>query len=368
MIAVDLFCGAGGLTRGLRNAGISVILGIDNNETCSLSYEYNNRPTEFLCSDLRNVAAEDIRRRLVGRMGVPLLVAGCAPCQPFSTHQRSSRSEDDSRLLREVARMTAELQPEWVFIENVPGIARVRGFSTYSRFKSALAGQGYAFAEGTVDAKWYGVPQNRRRLVLIASRVAKPSLPDPTHGDGKERYRTVRDAISHFPGLAAGERHPMVPNHGAADITEINLRRLRLTPSDGGGRMDWPVSLALNCHKERHGHEDVYGRMRWDAPAPTLTCRCFSISNGRYGHPDQDRAISLREAATLQSFPEDYQFFGPTQQSIGAQIGNAVPVGLAEAIGRHILSLSDSVPKTSTMRRKPKGVTWRTSTRLRSDR
>jgi DNA (cytosine-5)-methyltransferase 1 len=252
--------------------------------------------------------------------------------------------------------MTDELKPEWVFIENVPGIARVRGFSTYSRFKSALASQGYKFADGIVDAKWYGVPQNRRRLVLVASRVGEPSLPSPTHGEGKERYRTVWDAIGHLPKLAAGQRDPTIANHGAADITEVNLLRLRLTPRDGGGRMDWPESLALNCHREREGHEDVYGRMRWNGPAPTLTCRCFSISNGRYGHPDQDRAISLREAASLQSFPEGYRFFGPTQRSIGAQIGNAVPVGLAEAIGRHILSLSGEAPQIPAKRQKPQGA------------
>ncbi len=367
MIAVDLFCGAGGLTRGLRNAGISVVLGIDNDETCRLTYEYNNRPTEFLCSDLRAVDAKDIQRRLTGRIG-PLLLAGCAPCQPFSTHQRSAQADDERYLLREVARITANLQPEWVFIENVPGLARVRGFSTYSRFKSALVDQGYKFVDGTVDAKWYGVPQNRRRLVLVASRVGEPSLPGPTHGKGKSPYRTVRDAIEHLPKLTAGQRHPTVPNHGAADLAAVNLRRLQLTPPDGGGRMNWPKSIALNCHKGREGHEDVYGRMRWDAPAPTLTCRCFSISNGRYGHPEQDRAISLREAASLQSFPEDYQFFGSTQRDLGAQIGNAVPVGLAEAIGRHILSLSGLMPQTPAKRHNPMEGTWQTSTRGRSGR
>lgn len=264
--------------------------------------------------------------------------------------------------------MTEELQPDWVFIENVPGLARVRGFSTYKRFKSALASQGYTFVDGVVDAKWYGVPQGRRRLVLIASRVGQPSLPDPTHGAGKKPYRTVRDAIGYLPKIAAGQRDPLIPNHGAANLSEVNLRRLRLTPRDGGGRLDWPESLALDCHKNRVGHEDVYGRMRWDAPAPTLTCRCFSISNGRYGHPEQDRAISLREAACLQSFAVDYQFFGPTQQSIGEQIGNAVPVGLAEAVGRHILSLSGLAAKTPAKQRKRKGTTWRTSTLGRSGR
>ncbi len=354
MIAIDLFCGAGGLTRGLRNAGIPVILGIDNNEDCRLTYEHNNKPAEFLCSDLRDVEAKEVRRRLVGRSGVPLLLAGCAPCQPFSTHQRSAQTDDEGRLLREVARMTEALHPEWVFIENVPGLARVKGNSTYSRFKTALVRQGYKYADGTVDAKWFGVPQNRCRLVLVASRVGEPSLPEPTHGTGKVPYRAVRAAIGHLPKLAAGQRDPAIPNHCAADIAEVNLNRLRLTPIDGGGRTDWPASLGLECHKERVGHEDVYGRMRWDAQAPTLTCRCYSISNGRYGHPEQLRAISLREAASLQSFPEDYQFFGPSQKSLGAQIGNAVPVSLAQAVGRHIMVLAGMVLKKTAKRRKPR--------------
>jgi DNA (cytosine-5)-methyltransferase 1 len=345
MIAIDLFCGAGGLTRGLRNAGINVVLGIDNNEDCRLTYEHNNKPTEFFCSDLRDVEAKDVRRRLVLRSGSPLLLAGCAPCQPFSTHQRSTKSNDEGRLLREFARMTSALRPEWVFIENVPGLARVKGNSTYRRFKSALVEQGYAFADGVVNAAWFGVPQNRRRLVLIASRVGEPSLPISTHGKDGKPYRTVWDAIAHLPKIAAGERHPTIPNHCAAEITELNLHRLRLTPVDGGGRADWPDSLQLDCHKKRKGHEDVYGRMRWAAPAPTLTCRCFSISNGRYGHPEQDRAISLREAASLQSFPEGYQFFGPSQKAIGSQIGNAVPVCLAEAVGQHIKRLASKSSK-----------------------
>ncbi len=343
MIAIDLFCGAGGLTRGLRNAGINVLLGIDNDDECRLTYEHNNRPTEFLCSDLRDVKAAELQRRLGGRSGVPLLLAGCAPCQPFSTHQRAGRSAD-SRLLSEVARLVEALRPDWVFIENVPGLARVKGGSTYNRFKCALDRLEYKFTDGTLDAKWFGVPQNRRRLVLVASRVGEPSLPEATHGKGKKPFRTVQDAISHLPKITAGQRDPSVPNHNAADISEVNLRRLRATPRDGGGRTDWPESLELDCHQGREGHEDVYGRMHWGAPAPTLTCRCFSISNGRYGHPEQDRAISLREAASLQSFPEDYRFFGSTQKALGSQIGNAVPVGLAEAIARHVMQLAGLSP------------------------
>ena len=340
MIAIDLFCGAGGLTRGLVNAGISVTVGIDNNPDCRVTYEMNNRQTRFMLADIREVDGACFSPYIGQRDRAPLLLAGCAPCQPFSTHQRTQRAAGHRNLLAEVSRLAAELNPEWVLIENVPGLARVKGRSTYNRFLSSLEKLQYQYAVGVLDAKQYGVPQTRRRLVLIASRTHTPSLPAPTHGGNLTPYRTVRDAIAHLPRLEAGQRHPSIPNHSAARLEGQNLDRMKSTPPDGGGRTHWPSDLVLRCHKDdRKGHEDAYGRMRWDSPAPTLTCRCFSISNGRYGHPVQHRAISLREAACLQAFPVDYAFFGPTQQSLGDQIGNAVPVQLAEVVGRHILGL-----------------------------
>lgn len=342
MIAIDLFCGAGGLTRGLMNAGIDVLVGIDINSDCRLTYERNNRPAQFFCADLRDVARTTLAPFLKGRRKEPLLLAGCAPCQPFSAHRRSSKADDERRLLREVSRLAAELKPEFVLIENVPGLAKVKGFSTYSRFQRALVALGYDFTCSVLDAKRFGVPQTRRRLVLLAARDRLVSLPMPTHGSEEQPYETVRDAIGSYPRLQAGQRHPSIPNHYAACLTSVNLERLKRTPPDGGGRLDWPGHLTLQCHRKRKkGHEDVYGRMKWDAPAPTLTCRCFSISNGRYGHPEQHRAISLREAASIQSFPSTYVFYGPTQRSLGEQIGNAVPVCLAEVMGRHVVDLHE---------------------------
>lgn len=340
MNAVDVFCGAGGLTRGLLNAGIKVILGIDVNDDCRLTYKTNNKPADFWTTDVRRFRAEDIPEYLGGRATEPLLLAGCAPCQPFSSHQRYGESSDNRNLLGEVSRIASELNPEWIFIENVPGLARVPGWSAYRRFKQALANLGFSYADGVVDAKAYGVPQTRRRLVLLASRTRKPTLPPATHGPNLKPYVTVRSAIEKFPPIKAGERHPQVNNHYASEIQATNLERLRNTPHDGGSWCDWPENLTLECHKKPNaGHQDVYGRMRWNQPAPTLTCRCFSISNGRYGHPEQDRAISFREAAALQSFPLEYTFYGETQKSLGEQIGNAVPVLLAQAVGQHILKL-----------------------------
>lgn len=189
-----------------------------------------------------------------------------------------------------------------------------------------------------LNAKSYGVPQNRRRLILIASRIITPIFPVATHGDGLLPYVTVYDAIHRFPALEAGEVHEEIANHRAAGLSTLNLQRILATPHDGGGRVDWPPHLVLACHANGHaGHTDVYGRMAWNSISPTLTSKYFSISNGRFGHPEQNRAISLREAAALQSFPDDYVFEG-SMQEVGRQIGNAVPVLLAQKIGEQLLA------------------------------
>jgi DNA (cytosine-5)-methyltransferase 1 len=344
MIAIDVFCGAGGLSQGLINAGIKVAVGIDVNPDYRLTYESNNSPSTFLEKDIRATSAEDVQQ-YIHKNTNQLFLVGCAPCQPFSPHRKGFILSDEAKLLAEFGRLIKELQPCWVFIENVPGITKVPGYSTYRRFRKLLDDESYFHCEGILDAKRYGVPQTRRRFVMIASKVIQPTLPPATHGKDALPYRTVREAISHLPPIAAGGTCRTVSNHKAAAITPLNLKRLKKTPRDGGGRTDWSKSLRLKCHEGYEGHTDVYGRMKWDAPAPTLTCRCFSISNGRYGHPRQHRAMSLREAACLQSFPETFEFFGESQRSIGEQIGNAVPVSLAEAVGRHILKLARQAGK-----------------------
>lgn len=360
MIAIDLFSGAGGLTRGLLNAGIHVVVGIDINPDYKSTYEANNVPSKFLCRDISDVTAEDIRPYLPAKQKDELALVGCAPCQPFSSHRRSRSACNESRLLLEFGRLVTELCPDWVFMENVPGIAKVAGFSAFRRFTKILSDLKYKFKCDTVDAKRFGVPQTRRRFVLIASKSVVVSLPPETHGSARIAYRTVRDAIGHLPKIAAGENHPTVANHRAAELSALNLRRLKRTPADGGGRLDWPAKLELECHKNSAGHEDAYGRMRWGAPAPTLTCRCFSISNGRYGHPEQHRAISLREAANIQSFPEDYAFSGVSIRSLGEQIGNAVPVKLAEAVGNQLLHLSSTRKKPRRTSKRPRKKLRRT--------
>jgi DNA (cytosine-5)-methyltransferase 1 len=348
MRAIDFFCGAGGLTRGLLDAGVAVLAGFDADARCRETYENNNRPAKFYEGDISRIKPAKLWDLLGTRRTADLLLAGCAPCQPFSQHKNgrvseggraTRRADPDSKLLGAFARLVGAIQPGQVLIENVPGLTRVRGFSTYRRFVRMLTAMGYDISEGVLDAKDFGVPQTRRRYVLIAIRGKRVSLPKPAFGPGLANYCTVRDSISHFPPIRAGERHAFVPNHEAAAISEINLKRLSHTPHDGGDRRAWPSGLILGCHKGAHdGHTDVYGRMFWDKPAPTLTGKCHSISNGRYGHPLQDRAISLREAASLQTFPDSYIFYGP-RQHIAQMIGNAVPVRFGEILGRHILDI-----------------------------
>ena len=336
--AIDFFCGAGGLTRGFLDRGINVILGIDNRESCRRTYEQNNPSVRFMCCDIRKLSFSQLAKEISGIPRDQLVFAACAPCQPFSKQRTIAKDIHQRTLLSCFTKFVQKFRPGFVLVENVPGIARVKGNSAYKRFISALRRLGYHYDSADVDAKDYGVPQTRRRHVLLASRLTRIYIPEPTHGSSRIPYETVKTAISHFPPIKAGETHPTVPNHRASFLSAANLKRLRHTPSDGGNRRDWPKNLFLPCHKGKYkGHTDVYGRMWWDRPAPALTCKCHSLSNGRYGHPDQDRAISLREAAALQSFPDIYIFYGNSKQEVGDQIGNAIPVRLAREIGRTIV-------------------------------
>ncbi len=341
MKAYDFFCGSGGLTRGLIDAGIRVVAGFDKDGRCCKTYEYNNPDTKFFELDIKDITLKTLAAKGRLRNYDEVLFAGCAPCQPFSSQRKGYGKRHDATLLGEFGRLVEAALPGYVLIENVPGIANVKGFSTFRRFLLMLEKNGYQYDYNNLDAKYFGVPQNRRRLVLIASRHFRPTLPKHKFGTSLRPFRTVRQTISHFPAIGAGESNDDYPNHVAASITGLNITRLRNTPRDGGDRRSWPDELRLKCHKGSYkGHTDVYGRMHWDRPAPALTGRCHSISNGRYGHPEQDRAISLREAAALQSFPDGYRFFG-TNQHVAMQIGNAVPVRMAEYLGKHILFLKE---------------------------
>ena len=335
MNAIDLFCGAGGLTLGLRRAGWNVVAGIDLDVEAAQTYSSNNPGTRFVAADLRSLTDEDVRA-LVGKVpSSELLLAGCAPCQPFSKQRQRHgvKIRSDATLLGEFARLVRALNPSVVLMENVPGIASVPGFSSFRRFLKVLYDGGYECDHGVLNARDFNVPQHRRRYVLLAARARAVALPRLYASSNSSDTVTVRRTIGRFPVLQAGEAHASIPNHCAAGLSERNLERIRATPVDGGSRRDWPKRLRLGCHGQVQGFSDVYGRLWWDRVAPTLTSRCNSLSNGRFGHPEQDRAISLREAAALQTFPDEYEFFG-TKRSIARWIGNAVPVAFAEALGR----------------------------------
>ena len=315
--------------------------GVDSDEQCRLSYEKNNRGVKFVAKDIREVTIAELKRLAGVKSFSEMLFAGCAPCSPFSQKRKAPEPSNDLTLLMEFGRIVAKAKPGYVLIENVPGLANVPGYSTFRRFVRLLEVNGYRnrIKIDVLDAKRFGVPQTRRRLVLIATRKGTPSLPKPKYGTKNRPFKTVRQTIARFPVLRAGSRHATIKNHVASAVTPKNIERLMATPPDGGDRRDWPPRLRLACHPEGYeGHTDAYGRMWWDAPAPTLTGRCHSISNGRYAHPTQRRAISLREAAALQTFPDGYAFFG-SHRHIALQIGNAVPVRLASELGKHLLRL-----------------------------
>jgi DNA (cytosine-5)-methyltransferase 1 len=337
----DFFCGCGGTSAGLQLAGMDIKLGLDIEPQASKTFRANFPEATFIERDIAQVDPLDIRGD-IGDDKTPLLVSACAPCQPYSSFVGRRPSDPRRALLLRLLPFIRTLRPEFVFVENVPGLKAARANAgTFSRFCKALREEGYHVTFEVVDCQHYGVPQRRRRLVILASLLAPVEVPEPTHGRGADQdLSTVWEWIGDLPKIKAGEIHPEVPNHHASAVTEINLRRLRATPP-GGGRADWPSELRLECHKNHTGHSDVYGRMHADAPAPVLTTKCTSISNGRFGHPFQDRPISVREAACLQTFPRDFVFSGSIKSST-RQVGNAVPVLLAQRMGEAFVAQHES--------------------------
>lgn len=338
--AVDVFCGAGGLTRGLLDAGIPVAAGYDVDAACQFPYEHNNSGAEF-----KKISVTDLTGKLLAACypaGHTRILVGCAPCQTFSKYTQGLDNDNDPKwkLLDEFARLVRELRPDVVSMENVPELQR---HSVFDRFLATLDDEGFHFTEDreeqVVYCPDYGIPQHRRRLVLLASRLGPIELIPPTHPPTK--YRKVRDVLHRLPALAAGEVSANDPLHRTSELSPLNLRRIRRS-SPGGTWRDWPRELVAKCHKAKTGktYPSVYGRMEWDKPAPTITTQFFGFGNGRFGHPEQDRAISLREGAILQSFPRNYEFVPPGEEycfkTIGRLIGNAVPVRLGEVIGNSI--------------------------------
>lgn len=335
IVAIDLFCGAGGLTCGLQQAGIKVVAGYDIDPAAEYAYTENNK-TSFILKDVAEIEGKEIIEKF-GKADYTLL-AGCAPCQPFSSYTNTVKEKDDKwKLLRQFARLIREVKPDLVTMENVPNLEKQKIFR---EFIKELDENGYFYTYKIVLCPEYGIPQLRRRLVLLASKIKPIEIMPATHT--KSQYVTVKDSIFHLPVIKAGEQDNEDPLHISSSLSPLNMRRIKYS-KQGGTWRDWPEKLIADCHKKGSGKTfpGVYGRMSWDRPGPTITTQCYGFGNGRFGHPVQNRALSLREAAILQTFPIDYKFF-PTgtrinMRKIGTLIGNAVPVRLGEVVAESII-------------------------------
>ena len=326
--AIDLFCGCGGLTEGLRQAGFDVIGAIDNDPHAVATYRVNHPKTVIWATDITTVSPADVLNQLGLKQGELDLLAGCPPCQGFSVlsskngrHDQSSDWRND--LIFDFLRFVVEMNPKAVMLENVPGLYTDARFL---KVRQMLESLGYFNDARIVDAADYGVPQRRRRLVLIARRDAIPAFA-VTDPDSK----TVRSAIGTLaaPGFSGDSAHD-IEEHRSERIQAL----IKAIPTDGGSRSSLPSDQVLACHKKVTGFKDVYGRMAWDGLAPTITTGCFNPSRGRFLHPEQNRAITLREAALLQSFPKSYLFPKFGKQVLARLIGNALPPELIRRLAR----------------------------------
>lgn len=334
--AIDLFCGVGGLSHGLAGQGIKVVAGFDLDPACRYPYIANHPDAQFVEGDVAAVTGDQLKA--LWSKGAVRLLAGCAPCQPFSSYANTATVDKTKwRLLNEFARLVRECSPDLVTMENVPRLLDTAPFKTFLR---TLKKGGYQVAYGVVNAADYGAPQQRKRLVLVASKLGAVALPEPTH-QGAAKWVTVRDAIGHLPTLTDGEQCAEDPLHVASTLSPLNRKRIRAS-RPGGTWRDWPSELVAACHQRESGKHSagVYGRMEWDRPAPTMTTLCNGYGNGRFGHPKQHRGISLREAAIFQSFPSDYRFVNDGDpvviKTLARLIGNAVPPKLGEAVARSL--------------------------------
>lgn len=349
--AIDLFCGVGGLSYGLMQSGIKVNAGVDLDNTCEFAYTENCN-AEFIHESVDKIKGQTLTNKFE-KDGYKLL-AGCAPCQPFSSYTYKSDKKKDSRwqLLYEFTRLINETEPDFVTMENVPTLLTFKAAPVFKDFVKKLKKKGYHVWYDIVFAPDYGIPQNRKRLVLLASKHGEIELIPPTHK--KQDYKTVKEAIGHLEKIRDGEFSERDIVHKAAKLSELNLKRVRQSKPGGSWKTDWDEELKLACHVSEtgKGYGSVYGRMKWDEPSPTMTTFCNGIGNGRFGHPEQDRAISLREAAILQSFPEEYKF-APNADTlvskhVAKHIGNAVPPRLGEVIGISIQNHIESIKNGKT--------------------
>jgi DNA (cytosine-5)-methyltransferase 1 len=334
--AVDLFCGAGGLSLGLKRAKVKVVAGFDIDPRCKYPFRSNIK-AKFFEQDVRTVRGDQLIRLWVP--GSVRVLAGCAPCQPFSSHRRGAdTSKDDAwPLLDEFGRLVKETKPELVTMENVP---RVLKAAVFQRLIKTLLDLEYAVDYKSCLCAEYGLPQRRRRLVLVASRIGPVKIPAPTRKP--EEFATVSGAIRGLPSLKSGQSDSADPLHASRTLSSTNLLRMQ-SSKPGGTWRDWPEELRAPCHRKETGSSfaSVYARMEWDKPSPTITTEFHNFGSGRFGHPEQDRALTLREGAILQGFPPNYRFVSPGAkvelEPMARLIGNAVPPPVGHAIGQTLM-------------------------------
>lgn len=330
LLAIDLFSGCGGLSTGLKRAGFIVLGAVDSHPLSTETYAANHNGVHVWRRDIKRLSAAQVKRELRLRRGRLDLLAGCPPCQAFSSirtlNGKHTLDDADKDLLFEFLRFVKTLRPKAVMVENVPGLA---ADERIVRFCSALARLGYQSEVRVLDAACYGVPQRRRRMILMANRVAQIRF-----GRRSRQIRTVKYAIGEL-ARAGSSGDPL--HDFPEDRTARMRKRIRMTPRDGGSRTVWPRCLRLKCHKDFNGFKDVYGRMSWDDVSPTITTGCFNPSKGRFLHPRCHRAITMREAALLQGFPKRYKFPNTDSKiAIAGMIGNALPPPFITAHARQI--------------------------------
>lgn len=337
--AIDLFCGIGGLSYGLKKAGIPILAGVDLDESCQYAY-VQNVGADFLLDDISKVDGKKIIDKYWPNDNQVKILAGCAPCQPFSTHANKIKNKEQTNkwhLISEFKRLIEETKPDIITMENVPNLANQKIFKDFFVF---LEQNDYFVSYSNVYCPHYGIPQKRRRLVLLASKYGKISLIPRTYSE--ENYVTLQQAIGNLPPVEAGEICKSDPLHRTMKLSNKNLSRIKESVPNGTW-LDWDDDLQLTCHKKNSGktYTAVYGRMSWEEPSSTLTTQFYNYGTGRFGHPEQNRALTLREGALLQTFPIDYIFYKNEKdiliKRLGVNIGNAVPVELGVVIGKSII-------------------------------
>ena len=342
LTAVDIFAGAGGLTVGLKRSGFRVVAAVEREAHSFATHKANHPEVKCLKQDIATVSGAALQQ-FAGTERIDLL-AGCPPCQGFTSLTAKYKQEDPrNTLILEMARLAEAIQPRAILMENVPGMTQ-KGGPLYDQLRSRLQALGYRLTEGVLQVADYGVPQLRRRFVLLGGRGFEIALPDATHSGAPTGdlapWRTVRDAIEDMPeppGLASAKARGHVERtdwHVVRDLSPKNIDRIRSARA-GATWIHIPEHLRPDCHRNGYvGFTNVYGRMEWDRPSPTITGGCTTFSKGRFGHPTADRTISVREAALLQTFPSDYRFDTPYMDYVCSMIGNALPCIFAEALSR----------------------------------